>query len=120
MESSIPKMKQVLIEWKGTAGLPSNANKAEWLIGEVNNLVESDPTLFLSIAKDPDLDIKCDVYEAVSKGIFKKKGIYYFNQDDSQVTPVGTESTLQNVIDFLKEPENNQFYIKIKARIDNA
>jgi hypothetical protein len=120
IEDSIPKLKQVMIEWKGSAGLPSNSSRKEWLIGEVSELVESDPTLFLSIVKDADIEYKIDVYEAVQKGIFKKKGIYYYNNDDSIITEEGVDSTLENVIDFLKQPKNNAFYIKIKQRIENA
>jgi hypothetical protein len=120
IEDSASKLRHIMIQWKGSAGLPTNANRIEWLIGEVSDLVESDPTLFLSIVKDPNINYKVDVYEAIQKGVFKKKGLYYYNSDDSIITQEGVESTLDNVVEYLKDPKNNTFYVTIKQRIQNA
>lgn len=120
IESSSAKLKHVLVEYRGGSNMPSKANDIKWLQTEVGKLIESDATSFLNIIQDPNLQYKIDIYNSVHLGILKKDKGYYFMEDGTKLSLDGEDNSLDGAIRFLKAPENNEYHITLRQRIENA
>lgn len=120
IEDSVSKLRQILVEYRGTASLPSSANKHSWLVTEVSKIVESDAEVFVNMATDPNLPVKVDLYAAVTAGAIKREGSLYYLDDDTPMALPGDSNDVNGAIRYLHEPENSDFYATLKQRIQNA
>ena len=118
IESSPSKMKEFLnvyyTQKPGGKSVPPNA-KQEFLIAEVEKLLEVDLDGFLSLAKDKDFDKKVLVYSGLTSKAIVREGMEY-------KTPEGTSMgvNLQEAISFLDNPAHSDDVIRIKSRIETA
>jgi hypothetical protein len=98
----------------GGKQVPPDA-KEDFLIAEIEKLIEQDLSGFLNLAKDAQYDKKVLVYNALRAGALHREGMTF-------KTPEGTVigDTMGSVITFLDAPENSEEVIKIKGRIENA
>jgi hypothetical protein len=121
IENSKSKLRQILIEHKGKSVLPDAANNIDWLQGQVGELIEHDPEVFVNYAKDPNLPVKVDIYDAILHGILKRAGSGLLFQEDD--TPLALENDVNDIggaIRYLRHPENSEYYATVKQRIQNA
>lgn len=120
IEDSPAKLRQIIIEDRGKSNLPASSNDPDWLIGQIDDMINERPERFLAIALDPNLSIKIDVYDAVKAGVIKQKGRLFYNELDEAITMPGHQNDIHGAIAFLNAPENSDYYAVMKQRIQNS
>lgn len=117
LEDSSSKMKGILriniVQTKGQGKVPVNATK-EFLVSEVNKIIEESPRRFLEIVEDKDFAIKSDVSAAIEQSKILKVGKAKYQFADM----VDDTFTYDEVIKYLKAPENSERYLELKNAID--
>lgn len=90
-------------------------NNSDFLQSQVTELIKTNITEYLNIINDPNYEMRLFIAEAVQiKAIVKKTKSMY-------TLPEGVElGSLETTIAYLKDPENNPVYLKIKAQIAAA
>lgn len=118
IDTSVTKMKEFLDLYytlkPGGKTVPPNATQ-EFLIAEIEKIIEGDLTAFLNIAKDKDYDKKTLLVSALKARAVTRKGM---NFTTTEGTVMG--ANMQEAIAFMDNPSHSDEVIKIKARIDNA
>ena len=118
MDSSPDKMKDFLSVYytikPGGKSVPLNA-KLDFLIAEVEKIIDSDIETFIAIIKDKDYDTKIMVTKALKAKALEREG-------QSFRTPEGKTigQNLKETIQFLTNPVNSEEVLKMQARIDNS
>ena len=116
MMDSPTKMKDFLNVYRSTrpgqGDVPNNAKK-EFLISEIEKIVEEDITGFLGVVNDPNYDTKLLIYKALTARALEREGTDF-------TLPGGTVigKNYQEVITFFDNPTNSEEVLKIKARIE--
>jgi len=89
--------------------------KREFLIVEIEKLIEQDLTGFLDLARDDKYDAKVLIYNALKTGALERDGMTF-------KTPEGTiiGDNMGLVLNFLADPKNTEEVMQIKGRIENA
>ncbi len=77
----------------------------------ISHIVENEPERFLQVAADKKLDKRIFVEDLLAEGILHKTSNYFKNGDD----PIG--STVEEVTDYLDDPENQNIFIALKNRL---
>lgn len=96
----------------------SDRTKLNELQIKVNNLIQANTKMFLSIVKDPLLETKALIKEAVDKKVISiKDGSYYFKKTNSPLCNDGEFATLVNAAKFLTSPKNQELLFTIQALI---
>lgn len=118
MDSSPEKMKDFLSVYytikPGGKSVPVNA-KMDFLIAEIEKIVESDVDTFNSITKDKDYDTKIMITKAMRAKALERDGQSYRTPEGKTIG-----QNLKETIQFLTNPANSEEVLKIQARIDNA
>lgn len=99
--------------------VPSDASK-KWLQNEIGNLIE-DPAKIddvLEIVRDKDRGIRLLIADAVDLGIIKKEGRKLFLKGGEPLALPGEVPLINNAVEFLKSPKNQDILLEIKARLD--
>ena len=97
----------------------SPESKPEFLISELINIIENNPSEFLDLYNDQDnYEIKLLISEGVEAGAIVKKGRKYFLPGGDSLCGESEVPVLQTVIEFLKSPAQQDLLLAIKARID--
>ena len=118
IDNSSEKMKDFLSVYytmkPGGKQVAPNA-KQDFLIAEIEKIVEGDLTTFLKLAKDVNYDKKVLIHNALQARALKREGMTF-------TTPEGVEigTTLETVIAFMDNPVNSEEVIRIKSRIETA
>jgi len=107
LEGNESRMKDFLMIYGKKA--PFDANK-DWLVSQLDSIIDSDIDGFLAIATDANFDIKLDIEKALSAKALERKGVKYYLPGGDSI------GTLQETIDFLKDPKNSDVLMTIKAR----
>jgi len=95
--------------------------KRELLIQMVSEVIEKDLNGFLNTVKDKEnYDIKLLVANAVEVGAIIKEQRKYFMQGGDALCNEGLVPTIDNVIEYLKAPKNQDIKLMLTARVDNA
>ena len=92
---------------------PSKTAKKEWLQAEIDGIIEDNKTLdlLISIIKDKDYETKVFVEDAILAGAIIKTGKTRYSLPGGDL--IG--STLEEAIDYLNDPRNNDVLLNIKA-----
>ena len=110
IEGSMDKLRNVLVLY---GKKPLGSAKHDFLISEVNKIVETDPVRFLEIVRDKDADIKLFINRALSAGALRRS--------KSHITLPGGDiigRTESEAIEFLRDGINQEIYLTIKAQIE--
>ena len=93
--------------------VPADATK-DWMIGQVDEIIESDIDGFLTIVEDKDYETKLEIQDALDCRALVKKG--------SEYELPGGESlgNLEEVISKLKNPKFSEILVTIRSRISTA
>lgn len=97
-------------------GRPTSINtKLDWLQTRVNDLIQADSKMFLSIITDPYLSTKVLIKKAVEMGVIQKKNDFlYYNSE--ALCEYGEESTFNNAAKYLNSPKHQEILFGIQAR----
>jgi hypothetical protein len=98
----------------GHKRIPRNATR-DFLESEIERVIESDITGFMSTIKDEHFEEKLLIYTAIMTRAIERDGLSY-------TLPGGRVigNSMNEVIGFLKDDANNEEVLKIKSRIDNS
>lgn len=100
-----------------TGRIVSNKTNIEFLQTQVNDLIQSNPKLFLEIVGDPYLDTKIIIKKALEKGIIRKRGDYYYNYNGTPLCEDGQDPTLSVASKYLLNPKYQEILVDIENRI---
>jgi hypothetical protein len=118
MEDSPTKMRNFLnvyqMEKPGGKSVPTNA-KRDFLIAEVEKIVEGDKNTFLKILKDDNYEKKVLIYQALKAKALVRDGLKFKTPEDAIIG-----NNLKEAMDYLYDPLNSEELLKVKARIDNS
>lgn len=118
IDNSIEKMKNFLNVYNtqkpGGKSVPPNASQ-DFLIAEIEKIIEHDLETFLGLSRDKHYDKKILIYNALKAGALLRVGMTYKTPEEIIIG-----DNLQAVISFLDNSENNEEVIKIKTRIENS
>mgnify|MGYP003630433224 CR=1 FL=1 len=99
----------------------SPASKIDFLVGQIDEIVETDMEGFLTIIEDKDnYEIKLLLELALECSAITKTGRKYFLPGGDPLCGTGDVSTLSVVIEYLKSPANGDILDMITARVENA
>lgn len=96
-------------------------SKTEFLIGQIDDIIESDIHGFLEIIKNKeDYDIRLLIEKGVDAGAITKDGRKYHLPGGDPLCAPGRAPVIKEAIEWLKLPKNGDVLDMITARIDNA
>lgn len=116
IEDQVDKLR-VIIET--IEGRPTSANtKLEFLQTRINDLIQTDPKLFLRIVTDPLLDTKVIIKQALEAGILSMKGNFiYLRADNTPLCEHNEEPTLNIAAKYLNTPKHQDLLLSIQAKL---
>jgi len=101
----------------GAAKKVSSESDHDWLIGQVGMIIDKDPKRFCEIMNDKGIETKFLIEKAIdAKAIFKNRGLYT-TADGMDLCYEGYVATLDNAIEFLNDPKNQDIKLLIQAKI---
>lgn len=92
---------------------PASNSTNEWLEAEIGKLIESRPQIFLDIIEDDSFKMKAFIDDCIVKKALVKTG--------SKYALIGGDIigySLEETIDYLKAPENQEVYISLKSKLE--
>jgi len=112
MDHSIEKMKDFLMVYHDNRyDVPEDASR-EFVIGEIDKIIEENIDKFLDILEDEHYDIKIFIQKCIAKGSIFKEGA-------GKYVVAGEEDTfsMRELIEFLTDRANQKVYGKLKAQL---
>lgn len=95
--------------------------KKEILVSMIHEIIENDIDGFLSIIRSKDdYELKILIANAVEVGAINKENRRYFLLGGDAMCEEGLISTLDNAVNWLKQPKNQEVLLVIKNRVENA
>lgn len=95
----------------------SKTAKLDWIQKEVEEYVDVKPKAFLNVILDKDFNLKSIIHKAVDKGIIQKDGSQYTTEDGLTLAEGNKLPTFDNVIEYLKNPKNQEVLDYIEAKL---
>jgi uncharacterized protein (UPF0335 family) len=92
----------------------SSDTTEDFVKSQLGKIIEETPEKFIEVVKDPNLDTKVLIMDGVANRILKQEGGKYTLIGDAE--PLGY--SLNDTIDFLKDPSNQQILINIKTKLE--
>jgi hypothetical protein len=111
MEDSVETMSNFLIVY---GKKPGNNPRQEFLVSEIDKIIENDLHGFMAIVEDEDFEMKLLIKKAIEIGAINKPSKTRYELPGGDV--IG--NSLQEVVDYLNNPLNQENYILIKNRIE--
>lgn len=94
--------------------VPTDANK-DWLVGQVDTVIEENIDGLLAIMEDANYDIKLEIQDAVECGALVKR------MNNTYELPGGEFiGNLNDAIQFFKSPKNSEQVLVIRSRIETS
>lgn len=115
LEKSRSAMENFLRVYGNTA---AEGAKMEFLITEVNKVLENDLDKFLSIVEDPYLEVKTLIAKAISAGIIQKKDGRYFLNGGAEMAMPGDINNISGACDFLLHKTNQDILLRIESQLE--
>ena len=113
MEHSKDKMSDFLnAYYSGKKMTPRDAS-TDFLIAEVDKILEEDIVGFLKVIEDPSYDMKVFIGKCINKGLV-------FKESKTKYKLVGEDDIfrLSELVEFMKDSENQIIYGKLKAQLE--
>lgn len=95
--------------------VPATAKK-DWLIAEVDKVVEENMDGFLTIVQDPDYENRLFILDAVQAKAIVKTGADEYSLPGGK--KMGKTGSMKDAILFIKDPKNQPEVLTIKARLE--
>jgi hypothetical protein len=113
MEDSVETMANFLTVY---GKKPGRAPKREFLISELDKLIENDLTGFMEIATDPDFEMKLIIEKAVQVGALARPTKTRYELPGGDLIA----NSMTEAVAYMKDPLNQENYVLIKNRIEAA
>lgn len=108
---------RMVIETITSKPLASNT-KLDFLQTKAGELMDADPKLFLSVVKDPLINIKVLIKKCVEQGFISKVGDWYkLRSDGSPLCEGGEEPTFTNAARFLASPKRQEMKLALETKL---
>lgn len=120
LKNNATMLRHILIESMGGSRLPTGANNHSWLIKEIDKLVDAEPTKFLEIAGDPNLEVRAFIHDAVQLQVLERMNGLYYTKDGKPLALAGGSSDLRGAVDFLIDDNNNELYLTLQSQVEKA
>lgn len=99
----------------------ATVSKTEFLISELNKIVEEDMEGFLAVYRDKEnYKLKLLIAEAVEYGVLNKDGRKYYLPGGDPLCGEGDVPTLAVAVEYLKARKNDEILSMIEARVSAA
>ena len=101
-------------------GNPVSVNtKIEFLQTKINDLIQSNPKMFLSLATDPMLNTKVLIRQCVEAGLISHRGDQYYIREDNTPMCDNGDPTLNVAAVWLNKPKNQTIKLSLEAKLNN-
>lgn len=113
ISSSPTKMSNALklLQMSNNVKVPKSATE-DFLKSELKKFAENEPKKFLSVTQDPDFTLKADILSAIDAKAISKDGLKYFVTGNPDA-----KMTFDGLVEYLKNPENQDILLELKSRI---
>lgn len=91
-----------------------------WLQGQVEEVVDTDPSKFLKVVTDPTFQTKALINKGIDAGMIIKSGNKYSTIDGLDLAFQGQVPSFSNAVAYLDDPKNQEVRALIEARIENT
>lgn len=95
----------------------SPESKIEFLVAQIDQIIEDDIDGFLKIVDDKNYEYKLLIATAVEIGAVTKKGRLFYLPGGDPLCGAGETPTIETVVKYILEPANSDILIALKARI---
>jgi len=92
---------------------PGKSASIDFINAQLGKIIDSDPNIFISILKNPFYEKTVFVKKCVNAGVLKESGGKYMRHGGEIIG-----YSLDQTIEFLSNPENNEVYISLKAQLE--
>ena len=97
----------------------AQGSKQPFLITSVREIMEKDLNGFVLLYKDKEnYELKLLLQQAVNVGVINKQGRKYFQLGGDALAAAGLQPTIENALDYLRSPKNQDIVLTLKARIE--
>ena len=98
----------------------ASSSKLDFIKSQAFKCMQSNPKLFVSIAKDPYLQTKVFIKECLEYGLIRKRGEYYYNvENNSPLCEVNEEPVLDVAARYLNSPKRQEVKLMLEAKLKN-
>ena len=116
IEDNYDKLRVIVETLSGRSVIPTT--KLEFLQTQINNYIQADSRLFLSIISDEYLDFKVIIRKALDKGlIMSKNHQLYYKEDNTLLCEDNEDATLSNAARYLSSPKHQDLLYSIQAKL---
>lgn len=95
----------------------SPESKSDFLVSQIDQIIETDIDGFLKIVDDKNYEYKLLIANAVEVGAVTKKGRLFYLPGGDPLCGAGETPTIETVVNYILEPANSDILIALKARI---
>lgn len=95
----------------------ASTTKLEQLAEKIDNLIENDAKMFLSIIQDPLLSTKVLIRNAIEAGVISDRGGMLYMRADNLPLCDGGDPTLSVAAQYLNQPKNQELKLGIDAKV---
>lgn len=115
IENKASVMRLVIESMTGRA--IGESTKLSKLQSSLDELIQNDAKTFLKVVKDPMLDTKVLIREAITAGvIYNRAGSLFLRDDNTPLCDKG-EATLSVAAEYLNKPKNQELRLTIEAKV---
>lgn len=115
IEDDLPTLRVIIEALTGRA--VAQTAKKEQLVEKIDNLIEKDAKMFLSVIRDPMLKTKVLIREAINAGVITDRAGNLFIKDGNIPMCDSGDSTLSVASAWLNQPRNQETKFTIEAKI---
>ena len=92
--------------------------KVEVLQTKINDIIQNNSRLFLSVVRDPLLPTKVLMHKALNAGVIAKRGDYfYLRSDNTPLCENDQEPTFNIAAAYLSNPKRQELKFSIEAKV---
>jgi hypothetical protein len=115
-EEDVDKLRFIIETMDGRPTSPNS--KLEFLQSKINELIQSNAKMFLSVIKDKYIDFKIIIKQAVDANIVSNRaGYFYMKADNTALCEVGEEPTLVFAAKYIANPRHQDVLFAIQAKL---
>jgi hypothetical protein len=92
--------------------------KIDFLQTKVNEIIQSNPKMFLKVVSDPYLSVKTLIKRSIEAGLISARGNYlYLRSDNTPLCENGEEPTLNIAAKYLSSPKRQEMKFALEAKL---
>lgn len=92
--------------------------KIDFLQTKINEIIQSNPKMFLKVVSDPYLSVKTLIKRSIEAGLISARGNYlYLRSDNTPLCENGEEPTLNIAAKYLSSPKRQEMKFALEAKL---